>query len=56
MIDEAKRTRAQYLNGLAVAVIGIAASAVVAGGGWWIFVAGVAASMLLHWAAVRLAR
>ena len=56
MADETKKTRAHYLNGLAVAAAGLAVSAVLAGGSWWIFVSGLAASMLLHWVAVQALR
>ena len=56
MTDEAKKTRAQYLNGLAVAVLSLAVSAVLAGAHWWVLPAAVAISVTLHWVAVRVVR
>lgn len=56
MSDQAKRIRASYLNGLAVAVISLAASAVISGASWWILLVATGASAALHAAAVRAGR
>ena len=52
MTKEAKRARAQYLNGLAVSVISLTVSVVLAGGPWWLLAGAAALSLLLHRAAV----
>ena len=52
MTEEWKKARAQYLNGLAVAVISLTVSVVLAGGPWWLLAGAAAASVLLHAAAV----
>lgn len=56
MTEEAKKTRAQYLNGLAVSVISITVSVVLAGGPWWLLAAAAPASVVLHLAAVVVVR
>lgn len=56
MTEEAKKTRAQYLNGLAVSVISLTLSVVLAGGPWWLLAGAVAASIALHLAAVVVVR
>jgi hypothetical protein len=53
MTEEAKKARAQYLNGLAVAVITITVSVVLAGGSWWLLAVAGALSVALHKLAVR---
>lgn len=53
MTEEAKKARAQYLNGLAVAVITITMSVVLAGGPWWLLAGAGALSVALHKLAVR---
>jgi hypothetical protein len=52
MTKEAKRARAQYLNGLAVSVISLTLSVVLAGGPWWLLAGAAALSLLLHRMAV----
>lgn len=56
MTNEAKRTRAQYFNGLGVSVNSLTVSVVLAGGSWWLLVVGVVASVALHIAAVLMAQ
>ena len=56
MSEEWKKARAQYLNGLAVAVVSLAVSALLAGTPWWVLPAAGAVSLTLHWAAVRVVR
>lgn len=56
MTQEWKKARAQYLNGLAVATVSLAGSAMLAGGPWWVLPAAGAVSLTLHWAAVRVVR
>ena len=56
MTEEPKKARAQYLNGLAVAVVSLAVSAVLAGAQWWMLPPAAAISLTLHWAAVRVVR
>jgi hypothetical protein len=56
MSDEWKKARAQYLNGLAVAIVSLAISAMLAGAPWWVLPAAVAVSLTLHWAAVWVVR
>lgn len=56
MIDEAKKTQAQYLNGWAVAVMSLAASAVLACAPWWFLAGGFVLSGALHSMAVRVVR
>ena len=53
MSREVSRTRAQYLNGIAVAPLGSSVSAVCAGAPIWVLVPAAAGSLLLHWQAVR---
>lgn len=56
MTNETRKARAQYLNGLAVAVMSVATSAILAGAPWWVLPAAGLASITLHWAAARAAR
>ena len=56
MTEEVKKTRAQYLNGLAVTVVGLMVSVVLAGGPWWLLAVAVAVSVVLHLAAVVVVR
>ncbi|WP_173089157.1 hypothetical protein [Devosia sp. 1635] len=56
MSQEVKRARAQYLNGLAVALLGSTVSAVPAGAPLWALVPAAALSLLLHWLAVETVR
>lgn len=56
MTEEAKKTRAQYLNGLAIAVISLTVSVVLAGGPLWLLAGAAAVSVLLHLAAVVVVR
>lgn len=56
MSEEWKKVRAQYLNGLAVAMVSLAVSAMLAGAPWWVLPAAGAVSLTLHWAALRVVR
>ena len=56
MTEEWKKARAQYLNGLAVAMVSLATTAVLTGAPWWVLPAAVAISVTLHWVAVRVVR
>lgn len=56
MSEERKKVRAQYLNGLAVAMVSLAVSAMLAGAPWWVLPAAGAVSLTLHWAALRVVR
>ena len=53
MSQEAKRTRSQYLNGIAVALVSTTMSAVIAGAPLWLVGPAVAGSAALHVLAVR---
>jgi hypothetical protein len=50
---EANRTRAQYLNGLALAVVSITGSAILAGAPTWVLLPAGVASGVLHITAVH---
>ena len=52
MSEHVRSTRAQYLNGLAVAVAGASISAVLAGAPLWLLVPAAGTSGLLHWLAL----
>ena len=56
MSREVTRARAQYLNGIAVALIGSGVSAVGAGAPIWVLVPAGAGSLMLHWQAVQTIR
>lgn len=56
MANEAKKTRAQYLNNLAVAALTLTASAVLAGAPVWLLAGAAVISGALHWAAVKAVR
>ncbi|HEY8577588.1 MAG TPA: hypothetical protein VIL88_14775 [Devosia sp.] len=56
MTDEAKKTQAQYLNGLAIATLSLATTAVLSGVPWWVLPAAAMVSVVLHCAAVRVVR
>jgi hypothetical protein len=56
MSREVSRTRAQYLNGIAVALLGSSVSAAGAGAPIWVLVPAAVVSLLLHWQAVQTIR
>jgi hypothetical protein len=56
MAEEWKKARAQYLNGLAVATVSLAVSAMLAGAPWWVLPAAGVVSLTLLWAAVWVVR
>lgn len=56
MEDEARRTEAQYLNGLAVAAVSGPVAAVLGGSSVWMLLVGGAVSVALHIMAVRRVR
>ena len=51
-MNEARKTRAQYLNGLAVMSLSFAGTAVLAGAPLWVLAPATVLSLVLHWAAV----
>jgi hypothetical protein len=53
MSREVSRTRAQYLNGVGVAILGSGFSAVLAGAPIWLLPPVVGVSAALHFAALR---
>lgn len=57
MTNEKRKTRAQYLNSLAVAVLTVCASTVISGiAPTWLMLLALAASATLHTAAVRIVK
>lgn len=57
MTNEKRKTSAQYLNSLAIAVLTVSASAVISGGApVWMMPVALIVSVALHAAAVRVAR
>jgi hypothetical protein len=52
MRSEAKKVRAQYLNGIAIAILSAAGAALLAGQPLWVLVLALVASLAIHAAAI----